>query len=100
VDFNGIPPSDENAEKAALACVLNSEQSQAKAYFEQLQERHFYYFHNRAMFGALTRIGSDGRRLDAVTLCEQLREGGTLDEIGGTAMGISGTDNSLALGLQ
>jgi len=78
-----LPPHDLDAELAALACVLDCDQPQAKAYFAQLEERHFYGVQTLTFFRSLTKIEADGGRFDPVTLAEQLKLDGQFVNVGG-----------------
>jgi len=78
-----LPPHDLDAERSALACVLDCDQQQAKDYFALLEERHFYGVQPLALYRALTKIEVDGGQFNTVALAEQLKVDGQLVEVGG-----------------
>lgn len=80
---NALPPHDADAERNALACILDCDQTQAAQYFSQLSERHFYDEQAREIFRGLTQIEADGALFNAVELTERLKAGGRLDDVGG-----------------
>jgi len=67
-----LPPQDLAAELKALACVLDSDESNAAQRFTQLEERHFYGEQSLQIFRALTKVEADGKPLNIVSLGEQL----------------------------
>ena len=82
-DITGkLPPRDTELEEVVLgACMLEKD-----AYMnvcEILVPESFYDPVNKKIFEAITTLGLNQRPIDMMTVIEQLRHDGTLDEVGG-----------------
>jgi replicative DNA helicase len=72
------------AEKSVLGAVLLDEQHlHALLVDEQLRPEHFYLRQHSAVFQAMLELYNADKKIDHLTVAEQLRLGGILDEIGG-----------------
>jgi replicative DNA helicase len=72
------------AEKSVLGAVLLDEQHlHALLIDEQLRPEHFYLRQHSAVFQAMLELYNTDKKIDHLTVAEQLRLGGILDEIGG-----------------
>jgi replicative DNA helicase len=72
------------AEKSVLGAVLLDEQHlHALLVDEQLRPEHFYLRQHSAVFQAMLKLYNADKKIDHLTVAEQLRLGGILDEIGG-----------------
>jgi hypothetical protein len=69
---DALPPHDLAAERNTIACVLDSDESNAAQRFSQLEERYFYGEQSLEIFRALTKCEADGKPLNIVSLGEQL----------------------------
>ncbi len=70
------------AERAVLGAILLDAESLPKA-MEVLAPEHFYHSGHRKMFSAMVSLHERGVPVDAITLAEELRGRGELEEIGG-----------------
>lgn len=82
-DITGkLPPHDTELEKVVLgACMLEKD-----AYMnvcDVLVPESFYEPQNQKIFQAISTLGLNQRPIDMMTVIEQLRQDGSLDEVGG-----------------
>ena len=75
-------PYSPDAERSVLGSALLSEKA-LYASMESLTEADFYRPEHRKIFRAITRLFERKRSVDAVSLIEELRSEGVLDEVGG-----------------
>jgi replicative DNA helicase len=79
-----IPPNNLDAESSVLGSILLDNEA-----FHSLDGRltadMFYKEANRKIFGAMEHLISKGNPVDSVTIVEELRTRGQLDEVGGVA---------------
>jgi replicative DNA helicase len=72
------------AEKSVLGAVLLDEQHlHALLVDEQLRPEHFYVREHSAVFQAMLELYESDKKIDHLTVAEQLRQNNRLDEIGG-----------------
>lgn len=85
IEQPSVPPHDQEAEQAILGAILLCPGIMATV-GELVAEQDFYYSPHRAIFAAMCRLGDTGRAIDHITVSEELKRVGTLDEIGGAAV--------------
>lgn len=78
-----LPPSDEEAEAAALGSMLISEEAAGRL-VSMLHERDFYNPLHREVFKAMLAVSHAMKQIDVVTVKSELLARGTLDKVGGT----------------
>lgn len=79
-----VPPSNADAEKSVLGCMMQDSGALAVA-LEMLTAEDFYHPANREIFDAMHWLNLQGMPVDLVTLDEELTRRGTLDGSGGFA---------------
>jgi len=80
----GVPPHNLEAEKSVLGAVLLDERHLfGLVVEEQLRPEHFYREHYGAVFAAMLELHETNRKIDHLTVTEELRQRGKLEEIGG-----------------
>ena len=75
-------PNSIEAEKAVLNAIFLSKSAQDLA-FETIDESAFYYDNNKKIFNALQSLYESNTPIDMTTITTELRNKGTLEEIGG-----------------
>jgi replicative DNA helicase len=80
-----VPPHNLEAEESLLGAMLLSRDAIAAA-IERCSPADFYKPSHAQIFGAITSLYAQGEPADAVTVAEELRRAGTLEEVGGAAM--------------
>lgn len=82
-DFGGRQqPADTELERAVLGALM-LEKDAYTAVCDLLKPECFYEPTNRKIYEAIQHLGASQRPIDMLTVTEQLRADGTLDEIGG-----------------
>ena len=79
-----IPPQNLEAERAVLGCVLVEPAMLPRA-IEVLQPEDFYKDGHRKIYGAMLRLFERSEPADLLTVAEELRRQGALEEVGGQA---------------
>ncbi len=79
-----IPPQDSEAEKAVLGAMLLDKHAVAPA-IELLQSDYFYSIANEKIFAAMIELYTRNTEIDVITVREELRRTGSLENIGGSA---------------
>ncbi|MEK6665356.1 MAG: replicative DNA helicase, partial [candidate division NC10 bacterium] len=79
-----IPPHSLEAERAVLGAILLEPESLPKA-VEILKPRDFYKEGHRKIFATMLGLFERSEPVDLLTLSEELRRAGELDEVGGPA---------------
>ena len=79
-----IPPQDFEAEKAVLGAMLLDKHAVSPA-IELLQPDYFYSMANEKIFGAMLELYTRNVEVDVITIREELRRTGHLENIGGSA---------------
>ena len=77
-----MPPQNLEAETAVLGSMLLDKEAIARS-IEQLDERSFYTESNRKIYQSILRLYDNNKAVDIVTLIEDLKKRGALDETGG-----------------
>ncbi len=87
VAADALPPHDDEAEAAALSCVLLAKDSPAEqeALLAQMRPTMHYNLVNRTVFEAMAKIRMAGHALDLVTLTSFLKSEKMLEQVGGIA---------------
>ncbi|EHN09666.1 Replicative DNA helicase [Patulibacter medicamentivorans] len=79
-----VPPHDIHAEQAVLGALMLSEQARyAVTIDDGLRADDFYAPQHQATFEAIRQLYGDSQPVDSITVVEQLRRSGTLDQAGG-----------------
>jgi replicative DNA helicase len=76
------PPSSPEIEASVLGAMLIEKEAVAKA-IEILDEDSFYIKEHKLIFDAMTHLFQSGEPVDTVTVYEELRKRGQLEETGG-----------------
>ncbi|MCX5685938.1 MAG: replicative DNA helicase [Candidatus Omnitrophica bacterium] len=79
-----IPPQSIDAEMAVLGSMLLDREAISQA-VEMLDPSHFYKEAHRRIFSAILKLFDENKGVDIVTLIEELKKSGALDEAGGPA---------------
>jgi replicative DNA helicase len=83
-----VPPHNEEAEASVLGAILLTEQALDGVLLEiGLRSDHFYRPRHQRIFQAMIRLKekAEPEAVDALTVCDDLRSQGALDEAGGEA---------------
>ncbi|MDR1627107.1 MAG: replicative DNA helicase [Spirochaetia bacterium] len=79
---DGVPPHNDEAERAVLGAVLlNTDPEIVAEVFNILLEQDFYKTSNRIIYGAILRLSNRHDSIDLITLKDTLRASGDLDKI-------------------
>ena len=84
LSIDRIPPQNIEAEMALLGSMLLEEEAVGRA-IDHVHEESFYREAHRKIFSAILSLYSQNQAVDLVTLTDQLKKEGTLEEIGGTS---------------
>jgi replicative DNA helicase len=79
-----VPPHNLEAERAVLGCILLEPAILARA-LEMLTPDEFYKDAHRKIYSAMQRCFDRSEAADVLTVAEELRRAGELDEVGGPA---------------
>lgn len=77
-----LPPHSEEAERAALACLLMSPET-ADTMMAKLRIADFYDLRHQTLLMAIMRLIRAGQKPDSVTVFQHLKDKGELDKAGG-----------------
>jgi replicative DNA helicase len=83
-----VPPHNEEAEASVLGAILLTEQALDGVVLEiSLRSEHFYRPRHQRIFEAMIRLKekAEPEAVDALTVCDDLRSQGALEEAGGEA---------------
>jgi len=80
-----VPPHNMRAEESVLGAMLLSREAIADV-VEILDPEHFYKPAHSHLYDAVTSLYAAGEPVDAVTVAEELKRAGLLDEVGGAAV--------------
>ena len=80
-----VPPNNLRAEESVLGAMLLSREAIAEV-VELLEPEHFYKPAHGHLYEAILSLYSSGEPVDAVTVADELKRAGMLDEIGGPAV--------------
>lgn len=84
LNLEKVPPQNLEAEMSVLGSMLMEEEAIAQV-VELLEEKSFYHKVHRKIFSAILDLYDKDRAVDLVTLTEQLRKQGDLEDVGGAA---------------
>ncbi len=87
VDINlieKVPPQNIEAEMAVLGSMLIEESAIAHA-MELLESSSFYKDSHKKIYNAITNLYAENKAVDIVTLIDELKKQGQLEEVGGAA---------------
>lgn len=93
IPMEKIPPQNLDAEQSVLGAMLIDKEAVVKI-VEILRPRDFYRDANGLIFEAIVNLFDKGEPVDLITLSEELRQTGTLDQVGGIAY-VAGLANSV-----
>lgn len=79
-----VPPNDVDAEKAVLGAIFLDKHAASVA-AELLEVEQFYGVNHAKIFEAMLALYGRGEEVDVITVREELRKRGTLQEVGGSA---------------
>ncbi len=91
-----VPPHNLEAEESLLGAMLLSRDATAAA-IERCSAGDFYRPSHGQVFGAITSLYARGEPADAVTVAEELRRSGVLEDVGGTAALVALQSNTPAI---
>ena len=80
-----VPPNNLRAEESVLGAMLLSREAIAEV-VEVLDPDHFYKPAHGHLYDAILSLYSGGEPVDAVTVADELKRAGLLDEVGGPAV--------------
>ena len=81
-ELEKIPPQNIEAEKALLGCMLIDEDARIKV-FETVKKDFFYAPAHQQIFSSMVKLFERNERCDLITLTNQLKQDGKLEEVGG-----------------
>ena len=81
-ELEKIPPQNIEAEKALLGCMLIDEDARIKS-FETVKKDFFYAPAHQQIFSSMVKLFERNERCDLITLTNQLKLDGKLEEVGG-----------------
>ncbi len=82
-----LPPHNLEAEQSVLGAILLADTTlYGLVITEGLKPEHFYREQHAAIYAAMLDLYQESREIDVLTVTEQLRQGGRLDQVGGPAM--------------
>jgi replicative DNA helicase len=79
-----VPPHNAEAEQAVLGAVLLDPES-VQAVLKYLRAEDFYVNQNREVFAGIISLYEKGQKADIITLTDELKSLGSLDQAGGPA---------------
>ena len=79
-----IPPSNKDAERSLLGCMLRDNRVIAEI-VGLVRAENFYVFAHECVFRAIIELADKGKEADVVTVAEWLMKAKKLDEVGGPA---------------
>lgn len=88
-----IPPQNLDAEQSVLGAMIIDKEAVLKA-VEVLKPEDFYRDSNGHIFQAIANLFERGEAIDLITLAEELRQTGLLDQVGGVAY-VAGLANAV-----
>jgi len=93
IPMEKIPPQNLDAEQSVLGAMLIDQEAVVKT-VEVLQPHDFYRDANGRVFEAIVNLFGRGEPVDLITLSEELRQTGMLDQVGGISY-VAGLANSV-----
>jgi len=83
-NIDKIPPQSIDAEMAVLGSMLLDREVISNA-VEMLDGSYFYKESHRKIYNSIVKLFDENKGIDIVTLIEELKKAGSLDEVGGPA---------------
>ncbi|HDN97744.1 MAG TPA: replicative DNA helicase [bacterium] len=77
-----VPPQNIEAEKALLGCMMIDEEARIKS-IESIRSNFFYLKAHQQIFSSIVKLFEKGEKCDLITLSNQLKQEGKLEEVGG-----------------
>ena len=81
-DFGKLPPMDTELEEAVLGALMLEKDAYTEI-CDILKPESFYEPMNQKIYEAIQQLGAMQRPIDMLTVTDQLRQNGTLEEVGG-----------------
>jgi replicative DNA helicase len=82
-----LPPHNLEAEQSVLGAILLADTTlYGLVINEGLKPEHFYREQHASIYRAMLELYEESREIDVLTVTEQLRQAGQLDQVGGPAM--------------
>ena len=82
-----LPPHNLEAEQSVLGAILLADTTlYGLVINEGLKPEHFYREQHATIYRAMLRLYEESREIDVLTVTEQLRQAGEIDQVGGPAM--------------
>jgi replicative DNA helicase len=82
-----VPPHSLEAEQSVLGAILLADTTlYGLVISEGLKPEHFYREQHATVYRAMLELYAESREIDVLTVTEQLRQSGKLEEVGGAAM--------------
>jgi replicative DNA helicase len=82
-----LPPHNLEAEQSVLGAILLADTTlYGLVINEGLKPEHFYREQHATIYAAMLELYEESREIDVLTVAEQLRQAGQLDQVGGPAM--------------
>lgn len=84
ITYERIPPHNAEAEQYILGAIILNNQTLVQA-AEKLKSEDFFTITHQRIYTRMLVLFEEGRGIDPITLCDELRKVGELDIIGGAA---------------
>ncbi len=81
-ELGKLPPQDTDVEEAVLGAIMLETDAYSRV-CDILKPECFYDPNNQKIYQAITDLAAHQRPIDMITVTDQLRKNGTLDEVGG-----------------
>lgn len=81
-ELGKLPPQDTDVEEAVLGAIMLETDAYSRV-CDILKPECFYDPNNQKIYQAITDLAAHQRPIDMITVTNQLRNNGTLDEVGG-----------------
>ncbi len=82
LDMSKLQPQARDLEEAVLGALM-LEKTAAEKVMGYLRKEAFYVDAHQTIFSAISELSNDNKPIDILTVTEQLRKDGTLEEVGG-----------------
>tara|TARA_R100001163_G_scaffold15456_2_gene13981 strand:+ start:2292 stop:3611 length:1320 start_codon:yes stop_codon:yes gene_type:complete len=88
-----VIPKNLEAEQALLSCLCIEGTTDAyDSISSTVKKEDFYEYKNGLVFNAISSLASKGEAIDSISICEELKQFGSLDEVGGAIEVMARTD--------
>jgi len=92
-----VPPHSIEAERAVIGCLLLENSAVNDALLAlNADGRDFYHTAHRSIFQSILKLIDNGKVADLITVCEELRSHGVIDNIGGEAFVVGVADGAIS----